>query len=107
MSFELIPTPPFEKELKQLAKKYPSVKKDILSLSNQLSDNPFIGTSLGNNCYKIRMAISSKHTGKSGGARIITCVKIVKQKIYLLAIYDKSKQEIITDEEILLRLKGL
>jgi mRNA-degrading endonuclease RelE of RelBE toxin-antitoxin system len=29
MSFNIIPTPPFEKELKHLAKKYPSIKKDM------------------------------------------------------------------------------
>lgn len=71
MSFELIPTPPFEKELKYLAKKYPSLKKDIFILSQQLLNNPLMGISLGNNCYKIRMAITSKGKGKSSGARVI------------------------------------
>lgn len=33
MSFKIIPTPPFERELKQLAKKYPSIKKDITALA--------------------------------------------------------------------------
>ena len=36
MSFELIPTPIFEKELKKLAKKYPSVKTDIANLAKEL-----------------------------------------------------------------------
>ena len=67
MSFELIPTPSFEKELKRLAKKYPSIKKDIAVLAQQILLNPASGKSIGNNCYKIRMAISSKGTGKSAG----------------------------------------
>jgi len=45
------------------------------------------------------MHIKSKNTGKSGGARVITCVKIVAEKIYLLTIYDKSEQSTITDKE--------
>ena len=36
MSFNIIPTPPFEKELKQLAKKYSSIKNDIAALALQL-----------------------------------------------------------------------
>jgi len=39
------------------------------------------------------MKISSKRKGKSGGARIITCVKVVETKIILLAIYNKSEHE--------------
>lgn len=33
-----------------------------------------MGIPLGKNCYKIRLKISSKNSGKSGGARIITHV---------------------------------
>jgi mRNA-degrading endonuclease RelE of RelBE toxin-antitoxin system len=40
MSFNIIPTPPFEKELKYLAKKYPSIKKDMAELVSKLMKNP-------------------------------------------------------------------
>ncbi|CAN5873801.1 hypothetical protein BH11BAC7_BH11BAC7_16560 [soil metagenome] len=33
-----------------------------------LGEYPQVGTSIGNNCYKIRLAISSKGKGKSGDA---------------------------------------
>jgi hypothetical protein len=59
-----------------------------------------MGVSLGNNCYKIRLAISSKGKGKSGGARIITCVIVNDEEVYLAAIYDKSDRENITDKEL-------
>lgn len=49
MSFNIITTPPFEKEIKQLAKKYPSIKKDISLLAAHLEEEPKIGTPLGNN----------------------------------------------------------
>jgi mRNA-degrading endonuclease RelE of RelBE toxin-antitoxin system len=66
----------FEKDLKKLAKKYNSLKLDLRALLNELKTNPNQGTSLGRNCYKIRLAITSKGKGKSGGARIITHIVI-------------------------------
>ncbi len=52
------------------------------------------------NCYKIRMAISSKNKGKSGGARVISYVYVANETVYLLSIYDKSDQESMADAEI-------
>ena len=107
MSFNIIPTPPFEKELKQLAKKYPSIKKDIAALVGRLLQEPKTGTPLGNNCYKIRMGITSKGQGKSGGARIITFVQVIETTIFLLSIYDKADIVTLSDKELKERLKGL
>lgn len=107
MSFNIIPTPPFEKEIKQLAKKYPSIKKDFSQLLSQLMQDPRSGTSLGNNCYKLRMAISSKGRGKSGGARIITFVQIIEKTVFLIAIYDKSETGSISDAALKERLKNI
>ncbi len=39
--------------------------------------NPQIGTDLGNGLRKIRMRISSKGRGKSGGARVISFTVVV------------------------------
>ncbi|GAA0542534.1 type II toxin-antitoxin system RelE/ParE family toxin [Chitinophaga japonensis] len=97
----------FEKEARRLAKKYPSIYKDILSLIGQLEKTPEMGTPLGHHLYKIRMAIKSKNQGKSGGARVITCVQIVDDIIYLTTIYDKSEREDITDKELKTILKEL
>ena len=66
-----------------------------------------MGTPIGNNFYKIRLAIQSKGKGKSGGARVITFVQIINEKIFLIAIYDKSSLENITDKELQNRLKKL
>ena len=87
----------FRKAFKRLLKKYPSIDNDLTALLYKIEDNPFLGEPLGDNCYKIRMAISSKKTGKSGGARVITCVKIVEDTIHLLTMYDKSEMENISD----------
>lgn len=59
------------------------------------------------NCYKIRFAIRSKNAGKSGGARVITHVKVIKQTVYLLSMYNKSEQASISDKEISERIKRI
>lgn len=100
MSYKVKFIPKFEKELKRLAKKYPSIKSDFALLLQSLKEQPDQGTSLGNNCYKIRMAIASKGKGKSGGARVITCFKIVDTTVFLLTIFDKSETDNISDKEL-------
>lgn len=83
-----------------MAKKFPSIKSDFSVLLQSLKENPSQGTSLGNECYKIRMAIASKGKGKSGGARVITCFKIIQETVYLVTIFDKSERENISDKEL-------
>ena len=107
MSFNIVTTPSFEKEFKQLVKKYPSVKKDLAVLADLLLKEPTMGTALGHDCYKIRMAITAKGKGKSGGARVITFVQIIETTIFLLSIYDKADAANISDKELKRRLKKL
>lgn len=107
MSFDIKTLSEFEKELKRLSKKYASLKLDYQNLLESLLENPQQGTPLGKDLYKIRMSITGKGQGKSGGARVITCVKVVKETIFLVAIYDKSDLEIISDKELSQRLKGI
>ena len=101
MSYNVLTIPPFDKQLKRLAKKYPSLKNDFAKLLESLEQEPEQGTNLGNNCYKIRIAIASKGRGKSGGARVITHLVFKNDTVYLLTIYDKSDIENLTDKEIL------
>lgn len=98
MQFVYLPT--FVKQLKELSKKYPSAKNDFSDLLKELNIHPQTGTSLGKDCYKIRLSIKSKGRGKSGGARIITCVKIKMDTIYFFTIYDKGDQDTISDSEL-------
>ncbi len=65
-----------------------------------MANNPFQGDGLGNGLYKVRMSIKSKGKGKSGGARVITMVKVIDKTVTLAAIYDKSDMETITDKEL-------
>jgi mRNA-degrading endonuclease RelE of RelBE toxin-antitoxin system len=102
MNFNIIPTNSFERELKKLSKKYPSLKQDYADFLDEIELNPKSGSSLGRNCYKVRLAITSKGKGKSGGARVIThlIVNIKNETLYLLKIYDKGEQDTVSDAEL-------
>lgn len=100
MSYNVSSIPIFDKQAKRLAKKYPSLKKDLSALIAKLADEPEQGTALGSSFYKIRLAITSKGKGKSGGARVITFVKIARSTVYLTSIFDKSEKNTITDKEL-------
>ncbi len=65
-----------------------------------LKENPTIGTPLGNNVYKIRLAITSKNRGKSGGARVVTFVKIILETVTLISIYSKGEQSTLDNNQI-------
>lgn len=105
MSYKVLSIAPFDRQLKKLIKKYPSLKKEFSALIDSLEQDPKQGTSLGNSCFKIRLSITSKGKGKSGGARIITYLEITQTSVYLLAIYDKSEMDSLTDKEIQALLK--
>ena len=100
MSYEVLSLPEFDKQVKKLVKKYPSLKKELKVFVNNLTGNPAQGVLITENCYKIRLAIKSKGKGKSGGARIITTVLAQKEQVYLLTIYDKSDKENISDSKL-------
>lgn len=100
MSYKVNTTATFRKEAKKLVKKYPSLKNELAELGKNLASDPTQGTSLGNNCYKIRLSIASKGKGKSGGGRVITHFYVAQQTVYLLSIFDKSEQETISVSEI-------
>lgn len=100
MSFNVKSISVFERQAKRLMKKFPSLKTELQELIKTLKDEPQTGSSIGNNCYKVRLAIASKGKGKSGGARIITHVHVSETAVYLLTIYDKSEQSDVSDNEV-------
>lgn len=103
MNFEILTTDDFEKSFKVLAKKYRSIVNDIQNLRDSLKQNPFQGDELTPGIRKIRMAITSKGRGKSGGARVITKTIVYTEtegKVFLLEIYDKADTSTV-DVEIL------
>ncbi|MBK6372080.1 MAG: type II toxin-antitoxin system RelE/ParE family toxin [Saprospiraceae bacterium] len=100
MSYRLELSANFKKEAKRLSKKYPSLKNELAKLFAELEENPTIGKSLGNDIFKIRLAIASKNKGKSGGARVLSFVKVTQTSVLLFSIYSKGENDNLTDKQI-------
>ncbi len=100
MSYSVVLSDNFKKEAKRLCKKYASLKNELNVLFGELEENPTQGIYLGNNVYKIKISIASKNKGKSGGARIISYVQVIKSEVLLFSIYNKGEKDSISDDEI-------
>ncbi|MBK9449620.1 MAG: type II toxin-antitoxin system RelE/ParE family toxin [Bacteroidetes bacterium] len=100
MSFEIVVTQAFRRAAKALKKRYRSFDEDLGLLIDSLEKQPVQGIEIRPNCYKIKIAISSKGKGKSVGARVITFIEIQGEKVFLLLVYDKSERDNISDKEL-------
>lgn len=110
MSFKVCATADFLKSLKALSKRYKSVKDDFLNLTKSLENNPYQGIELSPGIRKLRMTISSKGRGKSGGARVITYTIAISQdsgSVFLIDIYDKADYSTVDIDIIQKNLKDL
>ena len=89
----------FKKEFKALFKKYKSLDKDIQNLKTEIENDPNIGVTIAEGIKKIRLKITSKGSGKSGGARVIIQELdiIIEEEdaksILFVCIYDKSEYD--------------
>lgn len=106
MSYNIELSANFKKEAKKLTKKYLSLKIELAELFKELVNNPTTGTAMGNDIYKIRLAIASKNKGKSGGARVMSFVKVTDTTVLLFSIYSKGDKDSISDKEIEELIKG-
>ena len=103
--------PEFERQFKRFQKKYHSLVDDFRIFLQNIKEDPYQGVSLGNSLRKVRLRVSSKGSGKSGGMRVIT-FQLNKRdenniEITLLYIYDKSEISNVSEKFIqqLLRQK--
>lgn len=104
MSCSVFTSPVFDREFKRLAKRYKSLSSDFARLVESIKANPIQGYDLGDGLRKIRMSVTSKGKGKSGGARVITynvVSQVDDQQVLMLIIYDKSERASISKREIL------
>ena len=100
MSYRIELSTKFKKSIRNIKKSHRSIENDVDKLVLSLLDNPHQGILIKDKVYKIRIAITSKGRGKSGGARVITYVFDELERLTLLDIFDKSEQENISDNEI-------
>ncbi|MDP2090508.1 MAG: addiction module toxin RelE [Candidatus Gracilibacteria bacterium] len=93
----------FEKQLKNLSKKYKLILDDFENF--QLNFNILEGKHLGKGIYKFRMKNSSIPVGKSGGFRIILFLKVEENKVMPFIIYSKTDIEAININDIISELE--
>ncbi|MBW4441059.1 MAG: type II toxin-antitoxin system RelE/ParE family toxin [Plectolyngbya sp. WJT66-NPBG17] len=92
----------FEREIRQLAKRYRRIRIDIQPIIDQLESGELLGDQIpGINytLFKVRVKNSDVQKGKSGGYRIIYYLKTEAQ-ILLVTLYSKSDKPDITADEV-------
>ena len=95
-------SPVFIKDLKHLAKKYPSILRQFENLLNQLKADERPGDKIpgvGHDVYKVRLPNPSAQRGKSGGFRVIYYVQLA-DRVFLIKVYSKTEQTDISMEDI-------
>lgn len=60
MNFSVIPSDKFKREAKRLIKKFPSLKQELADFNAWVGNERHTGTPLGNDTYKVRLAIKKK-----------------------------------------------
>ncbi len=101
-SIEIALTLRFQKDLRDLAKRYRSIRKDLQILITQLQTGEMPGDEVAGAKYqvfKVRLKNSDTRKGKSGGYRVIYYLK-TSQAIILVTIYSKSDFSDVSNETI-------
>ncbi|MTJ49263.1 type II toxin-antitoxin system RelE/ParE family toxin [Dolichospermum sp. UHCC 0259] len=99
---EIALTPRFQRDLRELAKRYRSIRSDIQPLINQLQAGEIPGDRIAGikyQVFKVRIKNSNIQKGKSGGYRVIYYLKNA-QEIILTTIYSKSDLTDVSNEII-------
>jgi mRNA-degrading endonuclease RelE of RelBE toxin-antitoxin system len=101
-SIQIALTPRFKRDLRDLSKRYRSIRTDIKPLIErlQLGETPgdeIIGSK--DKIFKVRLKNSNIQRGKSGGYLAVYYVKTEKE-IILVTIYSKSDFSDVSNETI-------
>ena len=99
---EIALTPRFQRDLRDLAKRYRSIRLDLQPLMEQLQSGETPGdrvTGIKYQIFKVRLKNSNIQKGKSGGYRVIYYLK-TETEIILATIYSKSDLSDISNQVI-------
>lgn len=95
-------TPKFQRNLRNLAKKYRNIRQDVAPVIEQLQRGERPGEQIpgvGYSVFKLRVKNSNIKKGKSSGYRLIYYLK-TSTGIVLITIYAKSEQINIAAEDL-------
>ena len=100
MKLQIVEKTLYKKSLKKLSKHYKNIEADVDNFLNSITSKEDLGIELKSNVFKVEIKNSNKNKGKSAGYRLISYLAIVENQLQLLYIYDKSKIENLTENEI-------
>ncbi|SHO80537.1 hypothetical protein MNB_SV-15-1405 [hydrothermal vent metagenome] len=100
MKLQIVEKVLYKKSFKKLSKHYKNISNDIDDFLNSINSKDDLGIEIKSNIFKVRIKNSDKNRGKSAGYRLISYLTIVDNQLQLLYIYDKSKIENLTENEI-------
>ena len=110
MSSRVVDTAPeFEKEVRQLQRKYPRVAAQVRRLVLQLIDGEFPGVKVPDSfvqTYKVRLPNPSARRGKSGGFRVYYAVYRT-DLAFLITIYFKTEKNDVSIYKVQQRIKQI
>ena len=101
-------TSEFKRNLRQLSRRYRSIRRDIDPVIEQLSAGETPGDQIGGvgySVFKLRVKNSDNNKGKSGGYRVIYYLK-TDTRVTLVTVYSKSDQSDV-DNATLQRILNL
>ena len=101
-------TPRFKADLRDLNKRYRSIRTDLQPLIKQLQAGEIPGdrvTGLTYPVFKVRLKNSNIQKGKSSGYRVIYYLK-TEEKIVLTTIYSKSEFTDVSNDTIKAAIAG-
>lgn len=97
---EIEETETFSRAIKKLRKRFKNIDSDCDVFLQNIQVVNDLGTHLGSGVYKARIGNSDKRSGKSSGYRMISYLKLIDNKLYLMYIYDKSDFENVSENDI-------
>lgn len=108
MLYKIIPTPTFQKDVKEYKKRFKNITKDLDTIIGKLALGDLLGDKVPNinlkevneEIKKVRVINTDSNKGKSNGYRLIYYVVKNDGTIYLLTVYYKKDRENITTKEI-------
>jgi mRNA-degrading endonuclease RelE of RelBE toxin-antitoxin system len=100
MNLQVVEKILYKKSYKKLSKQYKNIGEDMNAFLNSISSKKDLGIEIKSNIFKARIKNSDKNKGKSAGYRLISYLALVDNELHLLYIYDKSKIENLTENEI-------
>jgi len=100
----------FVREVKKLSKKNRGLKKDVITLANQIESQKVEGDRIpgfsNDVVLKVRLQNAENKKGKSSGYIIIYCVQ-KKEDYYFLSIYSKNELSTLTAKDIQKYIKSM